>query len=235
MDKSWNISNPLANTFLLPVSIWAYTFFFDPSNSKDLITFVFCYLYFSYFLSPDLDHDINRPGKGHFPLGSTLHKGVFNVFIPLLSLGIKPLRNILSPLFYYPLRAINRLWFYFWAPYAYLFTHRGTSHLPIFGTFIRLLYLYAALKIISIFFPETLSFLDGVDERLNWAMLLREPLTFIKGVLLLLTSSPVLLSLTIADINHAIVDGLESITKGHSYCPPKIKRGALVRLLKGPF
>ena len=36
----------------------------------------------------------------------------------------------------------GRIWRAFWLPYAWIFSHRGTSHIPVAGTLGRVLYLY---------------------------------------------------------------------------------------------
>jgi uncharacterized metal-binding protein len=85
---------------------------------------------------------------------------------------------------------LGRLWVVLWFPYAMLSKHRGLSHVPVFGTIGRVLYLsayyYAAHLLLHYYYAMDL---------LSWPQLYwYELLIFAVG-------------LTISDIGHWILDG----------------------------
>lgn len=85
---------------------------------------------------------------------------------------------------------LGRLWVAFWFPYALLSKHRGLSHVPIFGTASRVMYV-ATFYFVAHFL---LQYYYAVDlllwPQLHW----QELLIFITG-------------LAVSDIGHWILDG----------------------------
>lgn len=142
------------------------------------------YYYASRYFQPDLDQIKMRPGMGSFPVGREI------------SYSIPGLMLIWWP--------INRLWFFFWTPYAHLLTHRGLSHWPIIGTLTRVMY----ASVPFVFFD--LMPLKNFENIEFWIYFL-----------------PVFVS----DINHFLVDFYDSARKGDAFCSYAIPPGKISSFL----
>lgn len=85
---------------------------------------------------------------------------------------------------------VGKLWIAIWFPYAFMSKHRGLSHVPIFGTISRVLYmaaLYVGIHyILQYYYPLDL---------LQWPIIYQEELLiFVAG-------------LAISDVGHWVLDG----------------------------
>jgi uncharacterized metal-binding protein len=169
-------------------------------------TFFYCYC--STFFQPDLDQDQHRPGKHSFPFGSTA-----------LNIGVGRFLRWAS----YP---INRIWYYLWQPYGELFTHRGVSHWPLVGVWLRVGYIY-----IWYIFCEALAMRMGVySPKMRvieyWCQAFFPWNSGFGTVGFYVFCLPVYIS----DIFHSGIDLAESYKKGSSFCPQTMKRGILLKI-----
>ena len=114
-----------------------------------LISTIF-YVWCSYFFQPDLDVRKMRPGMNTFPTGSTL----LNSPIGLL---ISPIQKLIA-----------KSWYYLWQPYASIFTHRGITHWPVIGTFIRIAYLKLIISLLGL---STLANKSMTSFKLAWGIM----------------------------------------------------------------
>ncbi len=86
--------------------------------------------------------------------------------------------------------AIGWLWIALWFPYAFISKHRGLSHVPIFGTLSRMLYLAVCYVGLHYFLQEFYAI-----DLLSWPQLYQQQLLiFVTG-------------LAVSDIGHWILDG----------------------------
>lgn len=219
MNSKWNINNVSVNIYLSPLFITIQYFIlkkFSPfdANVSNLIISLFVYIFSSMFFQPDLDQHPNKPGKETFPLGTYLFPIVSGVFASILMIGVKRARRLL----YCLLWPINRFWFYLWMPYGVLLTHRGISHLPIIGVMTRIYYLKALFYFMN-FYP-VIDFNHFLDNFFFWDL---------RGSYknFIIFCLPVFVS----DFFHILVDFIESKVKGFDFCPPKIPRGWMAKLL----
>lgn len=193
---------------MLPIAIAVYYFFMERSSvafsARDLVIYSLTYLYCSTFYQPDLDQEVNRPKKEYFPHGESITK------LPYF-------KKWVSKLF----RPINRAWYYYWQLYGNLLTHRGMSHWPILSVVLRNSYLFLPVIFLDRVVDHYLIDLamDYYKESLPWN-------TNFKGHLFIVYVLPVYMS----DINHILIDFIESKMKGNDFCPPKLKRGYLAKL-----
>ena len=222
-----------ANLLLTPVAVCIYFFllvildkyFRVPLNLKTMIIFISIYIYSSRFYQPDLDHKSNRPGKAHFPLGKKLSVFLMKYktsYFSYVFICLSQTQMLLA-----------RLWYITWTPFTFFVTHRGATHIPIFGTIIRTLYLCMVFVIIRKILIQT-----GTDfgvDALNNVIHYLKALALIgaKDSYFALYCMPVY----IADIIHQSVDLYDSKRRGYSYCPtPKEEWGLVKRLFpKAPF
>lgn len=211
------------------------------------VSFVGIYIYASRFYQPDLDHRTNRPGKAHFPFGKTI-----SVFL----MGNKGILGGLFAVLSHFQVACAKLWYWYWKPFTYLVTHRGATHIPIFGTFLRSLYVYGGIKVLIIIHV----IVSG--ELLRWGN--ASSISFISHFLIALSRFPVeiilgpinnffkslclfsgidqyfaiyCLPVYLADIIHEAVDFYDSFRRGKGYCstPPE-EWGFLKKIFPGmPF
>ncbi len=98
---------------------------------------------------------------------------------------------------------------FIWTPYTKIFKHRGISHIPIYGTVTKMLYLIGIVLIIF-FILEILNILKVHNQNINIKSILLNPifLSFIIGLIL-------------AEIVHIFTDIIYSTFKG---LKPKKKR-----------
>lgn len=234
MDQNYNFSNVKINLALTPLAYAVLYFISSYFNQGFKLSWIhnpyhgaailgsLCYIWSSRFFQPDLDHDTNRPGKGTFPFGETVTKSL-SAFLKALYLPLfkrAKSAHYANITVYGLLTPISTVWFYFWAPYAFLLTHRGMSHWPIIGTLTRIWYIHGAVLFIELLFQVQLpSVLNAIESFYFWKGL--TPLFFI-------VCAPVYIS----DIFHSAGDMVESITKGYSFCPPAIKRGLIAKVLR---
>lgn len=188
------------------------------------------YFFGSYWLSPDLDHIENRPGKFSFPI-----KPLLKILRHIHGTGGRAGRV----LFAVPLAlaevfhgTLNAVWRMMWQPFASMVTHRGIIHWPVIGTLLKwywIAVLAYAISKLCILIPQTLS--------PNWVhainiqdMLPISPREFVSsprslfGSLFSLSfrsgSSFVALGLVAADLTHIAVDAWDS--RGRNFVPPAI-------------
>lgn len=235
MDKNnFNFSNVKINVFLTPFAYLliylisehlriGQTFGFITNKSHGAAFLgSLVYIWCSRFFQPDLDHELNRPGKTTFPFGETATKAT-SAFLKHLYLPIFKRKNsahYANATVYGILAPISTLWFYFWAPYATLLTHRGLSHWPIIGVLTRVYYIHFFVLTLEVMFQTKFPAITAVLESFY----------FWKG----LSTNFVIICVPIfiSDIFHSAGDGVESIIKGNSFCPPGIKRGLLSKLFR---
>lgn len=234
MSANFNFSNVKINLCLSPVAyiliyvmsshyhrgydFWVIT---DKAHGAAILGTLF-YIWCSRFFQPDLDHPINRPGKTTFPFGEEVTKGsaafLKHLYLPIFKRA--KAAHYANITIYGMLSPVATIWFYFWAPYATLLTHRGMSHWPILGTLTRIWYMhFFVLALETMFqtkFPIVTSFLD---DFYFWRGL--DPKFFI-------LCAPVFIS----DIFHSAGDMTESLIKGYSFCPPAIKRGWISKIIR---
>lgn len=217
-----NINNVTVNYLLSPVYFFAIyqilTVYYEmPSFSKKIplggaiplsfySTLFYCWC--SAFFQPDLDQEFHRPGKHSFPFGSFVLNFDAGRFLRAIS---------------YP---VNRFWYYLWAPFGKLFTHRGAVHWPIIGVWLRVIYLYAWYI-----------FLEGLLMRLNLYSPQIQILEYWFKAFFPWTPNfgtigfyVFCLPVFMADFFHSAVDLVESYKKGVSFCPQQMKRGILIEI-----
>ena len=234
MKPTYNFSNVKINLALTPIA-YALLYFMsahyqkgfklsmldNPFHGAALVGSLF-YIWCSRFFQPDLDHDTNRPGKSTFPFGETVTKScaafLKSLYLPIFGRGKSAYYSNITV--YGILTPLSTIWFYFWAPYAALLTHRGMSHWPILGTLTRIWYMHAAVIFLEILFQTSLPSLTRPLEAFY----------FWKGIdpLFFVVCAPVYIS----DIFHSAGDLVESISKGYSFCPPAIKRGLISKIVR---
>ncbi len=236
-SKKWNINNVTVNIYLLPIYILAQIVYlknlgisfssFDllsPLGSGTGIVFVSSsiYVYSSMFFQPDLDQHPEKPGMGTFPLGENM----FNVTATAMA-GVLKTKARAKKVLYGLVWPLNRFWFYFWAPYGILLTHRGISHMPIVGVLTRVYYIKGIIFLINTFSIQYIGIqlinADILDGFLFWEL---DPSEYHGFILFYL---PVYLS----DFCHTAIDFMESKIKGYDFCPPRIPRGVISKIL--PF
>lgn len=91
------------------------------------------YAYCCRYLNPDLDVRGNRCGLRTAPLGF-LMQSMKMLRLRFLIVLIKPLQDVL-----------NMLHNMIWAPFGYIFTHRGILHWPLIGTWMKASWLFLLL------------------------------------------------------------------------------------------
>jgi uncharacterized metal-binding protein len=243
--KNTYTDNVKFNAMATPLIIGVYCYisfkWMTPSLKEGLI-FVGIYLFCSTFFQPDLDVRGNRPGKKYFPLGQKLWNALSFDLGHLMPIG----RNLLIMLFGPHVRSfpmlffliINRVWYYTWAPFTYLVTHRGISHWPVIGVWVRTLYLLFISLVLSLIIEKSI----GVDLEY-----VRVKLTYLSEMIIsfdfsekeffwknefLIYALPIYLS----DIMHSSVDMADSIRNGTPFCsyrhPPGFFRAIYFRFLK---
>ena len=85
---------------------------------------------------------------------------------------------------------LGRLWIMLWFPYAMIHKHRGLSHVPIFGTMSRVLYITICYTLIHYVLLHYYAINLLVWPQLHWL----EVVIFIAG-------------LTVSDLGHWVLDG----------------------------
>jgi uncharacterized metal-binding protein len=144
------------------------------------------YAYCCRYLNPDLDVRGNRCGARTAPLGFLTH-GLKKMRLRLLLHLVKPLQYVL-----------NMLHNLIWAPFGYIFTHRGILHWPVIGTWLKA----------------------------SWLFLLVAPWLYYKGYSLFTVYKTVILSpwyliWTFADLSHIVSDiMIAKIQKRKAFVPP---------------
>lgn len=214
--KTELIDNVRANEILSPLYFLIAYFTMNGSISWNASVFEYTllssliYVYASNYFQPDLDIHHSRPGMGYFPLGR---------WIGAYSIG-----RFLRAAFY----PINRLWYWLWHPFGYMFTHRGITHWPVIGVWLRVGYLW----LWAVFFEGIINILGIDTPYINYVKFWIEaffPWNAAFGSnFWFLFCFPIYLS----DGIHILVDYLESVKRGYSFCPPKIPRGFLAKLFK---
>lgn len=223
MNSKWNINNVSVNVYFSPIFVVIQYFIlkkFTPLDTValNLLISLVVYIFSSMFFQPDLDQHPNKPGKETFPLGTYLFPITSQIISSVFMIGVKRARRIL----YCFLWPINRFWFYFWMPYGILLTHRGISHLPIIGVLTRIYY----LKIL--FFFVSFSSIVELNSFLNNFFFWNLEGDYQNFIIFCL---PVFLS----DFFHILIDFIESKVKGFDFCPPKIPRGLIAKILHNIF
>lgn len=179
------------------------------------LCYVAAYLFASYWFSPDLDIRVNRPGKGTFPFGPVLKMSASFVksrVFPFNLVG-SLVMTILGPLH----AVFNRLWYWLWQPFAFMFTHRGAIHIPFFGTLVRIAYLSSAIYLfysIAVFVGARM----GMGwHHLGFSQWNQMVIKLSKSGGLLTTA---LVAVTVSDLKHIAVDWYDTLKKGTKFVPP---------------
>lgn len=193
------------------------------------------YLISNRFFQPDLDVYPNFPGYKSFPLGGQTGR-VQKVLTSIIGLIINKYHAnaIAYRLISIAILPFSLLWRALWTPFSMLFTHRGVIHWPIVGYSIRIGYLIGLVELFfllsghfSFFSQDTyLLFLKArcfLLELLPWNVNLRG----LSGVLAY--------SMMFSDLQHIVVDFIDSTLRGKRFCPKKIPRGLLIRVLQRRF
>jgi uncharacterized metal-binding protein len=191
------------------------------------------YILFSYWLSPDVDHRVFRPGHHSFPLG------------PVKKALPYPIRRLFWPLLNPVHIFFNQLWRWLWMPVSVLFTHRGALHWPLLGTGIKLIYLAAVYTLVAVLWNHVIS--DLINLLLSSNSVKEIPLLFgdhsllgnsWKEALGTVLHFPIigiaLVSWIVADLTHILVDFWDSAKQDPPtpFCSPRHPRGAFVVLFR---
>lgn len=217
--RKWSNSltdNVRANELLSPLYFFiTYIILNNNQFSWDFLVFQYSffstltYIYASNYFQPDLDIHHSRPGMGHFPLGRWVGEYRFG----------RALKMMVYP--------INRLWYWLWHPFGATFTHRGVGHWPVIGVWLRVGYLWLwAMFFQGIF--QGLNFLEGFKYTIYIKHFLEMFYPWGEGFgtkYWFLFCFPVYLS----DSIHILVDYIDSVKRGFSFCPPKIPRGWIAK------
>ncbi|WP_141733742.1 hypothetical protein [Oligoflexus tunisiensis] len=171
----------------------------QPEEAALWVGYAAFYAYCCRYLNPDLDVRGNRCGARTAPLGFLTH-GLRRMRLRLLLRLVKPFQFVLN--------IMHNL---IWAPFGYLFTHRGILHWPLIGTWLKA----------------------------SWLFLLVAPWLHYKGYDLLETYRSVILSpwymiWTFADLSHILSDiMIAKILKRKAFVPPATiaPRGWLMKTL----
>lgn len=229
MDKQktvdFNFNNPLFNVILSPLALFIAYFCYKPQyttfeRGESFIFFLVVYIYASYFFQPDLDHPVNRPGKGYFPVGVRMTRWTERLVEATVGV-LLPFRfaKKASKVVPWVISSFAQIWNMYWAPYSLLFTHRGLPHWPIVGTLTRVYYLFLPYITLKHFFGIKYEMIDNVINSFHiWT----------PSNLFFTIALPVFIS----DIIHSGVDLVESVVKGYNFCPPRIPRGILAKLFR---
>lgn len=235
MDKSWNWSNVKINLYALPLvmgfffwiankfpSIVGYSY---EDKSKYVFFIALVYAWCSRFFQPDLDHDDNRPGKGSFPIGVAPTNAWFKFLQTIMTpvLGKKYASNVAFALSHALLIGMSKVWNAMWIPYAFMTTHRGVSHWPIIGTIMRVGYVYLTAMLIM----KGLALDTKVLEEIMKGFFFWENI----NIYTIYVAVPIYA----CDIMHSFGDLIESRIKGFDFCPPKVRRSPLAKLLRIPI
>lgn len=225
--KSWNIKNYSINYLLAPL-YFIFTFIIlkklyhyqswtglnlNSAGSLALVsTFFYCYV--STFFQPDLDQEIHRPGKHAFPFGDKIGK---------VKLG-SILRDLVKP--------ITFVWYWAWHPYGKLVTHRGASHWPVWGVWMRVAWVFVIyLFVEGVYFALELPMPKYLYYWKYWMKAFFPWNPEFNTIVFWLLCFPVY----IGDIFHSAVDLGESLSKGVPFCSHLHKRGLIIRLTKWAF
>jgi uncharacterized metal-binding protein len=192
------------------------------------LLFILNYLYSSSYFQPDLDTSGARPGMTHFPVGKWIAASRYGRFIKWL---FKP---------------ITVGWFKLWQPYAMSFTHRGATHMPILGVYLRVSYLWLICKI-GLLIVQFLHFISHKVELFHSiSLLLVKTYHFVSINIMyyleifypwhrdFLSNKWVLICLPIflGDLVHILVDLMDSVKRNKPFCHPQIPRGLFFHLFK---
>jgi uncharacterized metal-binding protein len=219
-DKNALTDNVKFNEMLAPLYFVLMVLFLDQNYKMNMIQDFFrssifysfvstlVYVFATNYFQPDLDVKTNRPGMGHFPMGRWFGNFKFGRFIKW---------------FLYP---VNRAWYWLWHPYGYVLTHRGAGHWPIWGVWLRvgylLLWITALNLILNIINPAlSISFLQ------NWLLSFYPWNKNFGNFYFILFCFPIYLSDTV----HIAVDYYDAVKRQMSFCPPRIPRGLLMKLI----
>lgn len=174
------------------------------------LIFIVNYLYSSSYFQPDLDVSGARPGMTHFPVGKWMAASRYGRFIRWM---------------FYP---ITRSWFHLWMPFSRIFTHRGITHYPIIGVYLRVLYLWLIMKAVifmTTFIGIKSSYILYIFNTLDIFFPWNDQFLSTRWNLVCL---PIFLS----DIVHISVDFVDSIKRGKPFCHPKIPRGLFIQYFR---
>jgi len=192
------------------------------------LLFIVNYLYSSSYFQPDLDTSGARPGMTHFPVGKWIAASRYGRFIKWF---FKP---------------ITIGWFNLWKPYAMAFTHRGATHLPILGVYLRVTYLWIVLKCLLL----ASNFVNFLCQKMQIlamvSLLLTKITTFLSYKVMyffeifypwhkeFLSQKWILICLPIflGDIVHILVDFMDSVKRNKPFCHPQIPRGLFFHLFQ---
>jgi uncharacterized metal-binding protein len=171
----------------------------EPEEAVLWIGYAAFYAYCCRYLNPDLDVRGNRCGARTAPLGFLTH-GLRRLRFRFLLYLVRPIQYVL-----------NILHNLIWAPFGYLFTHRGILHWPLVGTWLKV----------------------------SWLFLLVAPWLYYKGYPLLdiyrsVIFSPWYMIWSFADLSHIVSDiMIAKILKRKAFVPPATiaPRGWLMKAL----
>ncbi len=167
------------------------------------VLFVSIYLYSSVYFQPDLDVYGARPGMTHFPVGRWISAFRVGRFIKWL------------------LQPVTKAWYKLWSPYAFLFTHRGITHWPVFSTLFRVGYLLLIFLIIkNVLLMIGLNYII-LNKIINYFKLFYPFHPDFLGKNWILFCLPIYL----CDFVHIAVDYIDAVKRGIPYCSPRIPRG----------
>lgn len=192
------------------------------------LLFILNYLYSSSYFQPDLDTSGARPGMTHFPVGKWIAASRYGRFIKWL---FKP---------------ITVGWFQLWKPYAMSFTHRGATHMPGLGVYLRVTYLWLVSKLLLgglhliQFIVNKIGILPGLSHIIaNLNIFLTNKCLYFLEIFYpwhrdFLSNTWILVCLPIflGDIVHILVDLMDSIKRNKPFCHPQIPRGLFYHLFQ---
>lgn len=214
----------------------------SPSDLNQFISITLGYFFGSYWMSPDLDHIENRPGKYSFPIKPivkalrTASKSGGRAGALLFALPL-----VLAETFH---GVFNAVWRMMWQPFAAAVTHRGIIHMPVIGTLLKWYWLALIIDLaarVGVLLPSS-DVLSWIKSQRLAELLPLAPGDFLTSNHSLFgslfkrewwtTSAMVAAGLMAADITHIMVDAWDS--RGRNFVPPAIiaPRGIFYRILQ---
>lgn len=172
--------------------------------------FTFIFMYSSQYFQPDLDVYGSRPGMTHFPTGRWIGMFKWGRFLRWL---FKPLTIV---------------WFHFWTPYAFMFTHRGISHYPVTSTWLRVGYVWVTFSTINLIVQALGLNITGINLIINWCEWFFPWHPQFMSPSFILYCLPIYLT----DFIHISVDYIEAVIKGKPYCSPRHPRGFFAKIIE---
>lgn len=191
------------------------------------LIFILNYLYSSSYFQPDLDTSGARPGMTHFPVGKWIAASRYGQFVKWF---FKP---------------ITVFWFKLWGPFATMFTHRGITHFPIIGAYLRVSYLWLFFSLLNYGLSWVIRSAVFMKISIVAQIALAVKINFVHYGLYfceifypwnvnfgsmnwILICCPIFLG----DFVHILVDFIDSYKRDKPFCHPQIPRGLIFQLFK---